>query len=76
MTNRPVTVVERPPQSALREPARSAGEWRWYVCGLLFLATVLNYLDRQTMALCAPLLTAEFGLSADHLVSSSPMEEL
>jgi len=37
--------------------------WKWYICGILFLATVLNYLDRQTMSICAPKITAEFGLS-------------
>jgi ACS family hexuronate transporter-like MFS transporter len=30
---------------------------------MLFLATVLNYLDRQTMSLCAPLISDEFGLN-------------
>src|SRR5262249_49431989 len=39
------------------------GAWRWWVCALLFLATVLNYLDRQTVAICAPLISAEFGLA-------------
>ena len=27
--------------------------WKWWICFILFLATVLNYLDRQIMALCA-----------------------
>jgi len=30
---------------------------------MLFLATVLNYLDRQTLSICAPLIKDEFGLS-------------
>ena len=37
--------------------------WTWYVCFILFLATVLNYLDRQTMANCAPLIKKDFQLS-------------
>lgn len=42
---------------------RTGGMWKWFICGILFLATVLNYLDRQTMAICAPKITAEFHLS-------------
>lgn len=35
-----------------------AGQWKWKLCGVLFLATVLNYLDRQTMGLCkTPIMT-------------------
>lgn len=41
---------------------RRAGVRTWTICGILFLATVLNYLDRQTMALCSPLITEEFAL--------------
>src|SRR5205823_5695222 len=41
----------------------SSRSWRWWICGMLFFATVLNYLDRQTMSLCAPLISDEFGLS-------------
>ncbi|MFH1921761.1 MAG: MFS transporter [Planctomycetota bacterium] len=43
------------------EPAKS-GWWKWYICGVLFLATVLCYLDRQTMSLCAPLIKKDFDL--------------
>ncbi len=25
--------------------------WKWYVCGLLLLATMINYMDRQTLSL-------------------------
>jgi ACS family hexuronate transporter-like MFS transporter len=28
-----------------------AGAWKWYVCFLLLLATMLNYMDRQTLSL-------------------------
>jgi len=44
------------------EPKRATAG-TWFICGILFLATVLNYLDRQTMALCSPLITEEFDLS-------------
>jgi MFS transporter, ACS family, hexuronate transporter len=37
--------------------------WKWWICLILFLATVLNYLDRQTMALCAPAICSDFKLN-------------
>lgn len=33
---------------------------RWWICGLLFASTVINYLDRQTLALLAPNLKTLF----------------
>lgn len=51
-------------QTARDTIAPSPGaSWKWWLCGVLFLATVLNYLDRQTMAICAPQISAEFELS-------------
>lgn len=41
--------------------------WKWLICGNLFLATVLNYLDRQTMAICADPIKDEFGLNNEQL---------
>lgn len=37
------------------------GKYRWTICGLLFFATTINYLDRQVLSLLAPDLSAEFG---------------
>jgi ACS family hexuronate transporter-like MFS transporter len=36
---------------------------RWTVCALLFFATTVNYLDRQILAILAPLLQTEIGWS-------------
>ena len=33
---------------------------RWYIGGLLFLSTVINYIDRQTLSVMAPVLKTEF----------------
>ena len=30
------------------------GKLRWYIGGLLFLSTVINYIDRQTLSVLAP----------------------
>lgn len=37
--------------------------WKWVVVGLLFLATLLNYLDRQTIAVSATVISKEFALN-------------
>src|ERR1700712_2862302 len=39
------------------------GNYRWTICGLLFFATTINYLDRQVLSLLAPSLSQEFGWS-------------
>lgn len=36
---------------------------RWYICGLLFLATTINYIDRQVLGLLKPMLAGELGWS-------------
>ena len=33
---------------------------RWYIGGLLFLSTVVNYIDRQTLSILAPYLKTEY----------------
>jgi ACS family hexuronate transporter-like MFS transporter len=37
------------------------GRWRWYIGGLLFLSTVVNYIDRQTFSVLGPYLKTEFA---------------
>jgi ACS family hexuronate transporter-like MFS transporter len=39
----------------------SAGTFRWVICGLLFLAATLNYVDRQVIGFLKPTLQHEFG---------------
>src|SRR6266851_591436 len=46
----------------LRLPERSR-HWKWWVCGLLLLATTVNYMDRQTLSQMAVRVQNEFGLS-------------
>lgn len=46
------------------DPARSSA-WKWWVTGLLLLATMLNYMDRQTLASIAKRVTDEFKLSEE-----------
>ncbi|HKI90644.1 MAG TPA: MFS transporter [Draconibacterium sp.] len=37
--------------------------WRWFVLGTLFLATFLNYFDRQTLGTAIDPIASEFGLN-------------
>ena len=39
---------------------RPATNLRWYIGGLLFLSTVINYIDRQTLSVLAPYLKIEY----------------
>ncbi|WP_068877108.1 MULTISPECIES: MFS transporter [unclassified Phenylobacterium] len=41
----------------------AVGRYRWVVVALLFMAMVINYVDRQTIGLLKADLTAEFGWS-------------
>jgi ACS family hexuronate transporter-like MFS transporter len=38
---------------------RVVGNYRWLICGLLFFATTINYIDRQILALLKPILDEE-----------------
>ena len=37
------------------------GRYRWIICGLLFCATTINYMDRQVLGILAPTLQREIG---------------
>ncbi|TLV02764.1 MFS transporter [Dyadobacter luticola] len=37
------------------------GNYRWVICGLLFFATTINYIDRQILGLLKPTLEVEFN---------------
>jgi ACS family hexuronate transporter-like MFS transporter len=49
----------------LREPkataTRTVAHLRWYICGLLFFATTVNYVDRQVLGILKPVLSRELG---------------
>src|SRR6201987_4177168 len=57
-TNVPLTVQ---PDAAPRP--RPIPSLRWWIGGLLFASTVINYINRQTLALLAPFLTQEYNWS-------------
>src|SRR5579863_2821447 len=62
-----IRTVPNQPQSKLVKPARevvaglTVGHYRWTICALLFLATTMNYVDRQILGLLAPILQKAIG---------------
>ena len=50
-------------QSRLQSRPRTIPHLRWWIGGLLFASTVINYIDRQTLALLAPFLTQDYHWS-------------
>ncbi len=44
-------------------PSVSTNRIRWFILALLFLATTINYVDRQTLSILAPTIRAEFHLT-------------
>lgn len=59
MTSLPSSAVNSPPSGL---PER-VGHQRWLVCGLLFFAATINYMDRQVIGLLKPTLQAQLGWS-------------
>lgn len=47
------------------KPEIGSDRRKWLVLGFAFLATVINYLDRQTLSVMAPILLAQFHISAE-----------
>src|SRR5258707_15745951 len=50
-----------PHAQAAAAPQGRVGMFRWTICGLLFLAATINYVDRQVIGILKPTLQAQFG---------------
>src|SRR6516162_6597911 len=61
----PVETVEAAAIPPARETAAAGFGLRWVICGLLFFATTINYVDRVTMSVLEPDLRTKIGWSAD-----------
>ncbi|GAB3831450.1 MFS transporter [Hymenobacter jeollabukensis] len=56
-----------PAASAAKPPVQDAGpigKYRWTICGLVFFATTVNYLDRAVISLLKPYLEKVFNWNA------------
>ena len=51
------------PRSERETAIAPAGGFRWTICGLLFLAATINYVDRQVIGILKPTLQGQFGWS-------------
>src|SRR5207247_353511 len=49
--------------TAAQTPSTAATRYRWVICGLIFFATTINYVDRQILSLLKPILDAKLGWS-------------
>jgi ACS family hexuronate transporter-like MFS transporter len=58
-----MTDVPARPAAAAVSPRRTIRGLRWYIGGLFFLSTVINYIDRQTLSVLAPYLKSQFTWS-------------
>ena len=47
--------------AALENVSQQIGRYRWVICGLLFFATTINYVDRQVLGFLAPDLQRSIG---------------
>ncbi len=55
---------ESPESSSTPRVANTRSQvWVWWISGLLLLATMLNYMDRQTLAVLSPRITKELSLN-------------
>src|ERR1044072_7020477 len=43
--------------------ATRIGHYRWWICALLFLASSINYIDRQVIGILKPTRPQQFGWS-------------
>ena len=46
-------------------PRARPASWKWWICGLLLLASAINYMDRQTLANAAVRITTQFHLNQE-----------
>jgi len=64
MVSNPPVTPETPEPDALPAGRRSPlTTYRWSIVGLLFFASTINYLDRQTLSVVAPQLKHDFNLT-------------
>jgi MFS transporter, ACS family, hexuronate transporter len=53
----------QPIEATARETGFKLRGLRWWIVGLIFLATLINYIDRLTISVLAPVITRDLGLT-------------
>lgn len=56
-----MTLDQLPADSPTQGLPAKIGNYRWTICALLFMATTINYIDRQVIGILAPTLQKEIG---------------
>jgi ACS family hexuronate transporter-like MFS transporter len=56
-------VLDKPVTPMAAAAMGRVGYYRWVVCGLLFLAATINYIDRQVIGILKPTLQQQYGWS-------------
>jgi ACS family hexuronate transporter-like MFS transporter len=59
----PVSAVPRVVAATRVADLARTGYFRWFICGLLFFASVINYIDRQVIGILKPTLQQQFSWS-------------
>src|SRR5437868_13819341 len=54
--------AQRPKATATESGFKLRG-LRWWIISLIFLATLINYIDRLTISVLAPVITRDLGLT-------------
>src|SRR5207248_11162261 len=52
-----------PPIPSAMPPHSRSSTWKWWITGLLLLATMINYMDRQTLSSVSPRVMSEMQLN-------------
>jgi ACS family hexuronate transporter-like MFS transporter len=63
MSNPSIPAEARTAPATAVAAAQKVGYYRWVICGLLFFASTINYIDRQVIGILKPTLQSEFGWS-------------
>jgi ACS family hexuronate transporter-like MFS transporter len=61
MPTRSVPTAAHPSSTPAAVAGTRVGYYRWFICALLFVATTINYIDRQVIGILKPTLQTEFG---------------
>lgn len=63
MNNANLSLGDRSEARAVITTSFTVPGLRWWIIGLVFLATLINYIDRLTISVLAPVITRDLGLS-------------
>src|SRR5215218_1209198 len=61
MPTRSVPIAAHPSSATAAVASTRVGHYRWFICALLFIASTINYVDRQVIGILKPTLQTEFG---------------